>query len=367
MNIPALALEEVSLALGRFALRAVSLTVAPGEILVLLGANGAGKSVILETIAGFHRPTRGRILINGEDVTAAPPERRRIGYVFQNFALFPHLTVAQNVRFALDASRARSAGSQPYGEARVAALLAKFGLSGLAARYPQDLSGGEKQRVALARALATDPSAFLFDEPFSALDSATRDTLRDELTDFVREAQVPAIYVTHDQFEAQALADRVAIVDDGRLVQVGLTEEVFAAPLNTRAARLVGVENLVAARVCEVAREAFWLSVAEHTLKLPVGEFSPVLGQSLVMAVRAEEISLMQQGGMAPPDCIALSGRVVRLVAQGPLFRVLCDCGFALTAYVTRARCKELQLAPGVVVDAHWANSALRLLADDRV
>lgn len=365
MSTPALALEEVSLALGGFALRDISLAVAPGEILVLLGANGAGKSVILETIAGFHRPTRGRVLIDGRDVTGVPPESRRIGYVFQNFALFPHLTVAQNVRFALRASRANLAHGRSKGEARVSDLLEQFGLSALAQRHPQDLSGGEKQRVALARALAMDPAVFLFDEPFSALDSATRDTLRDELTDFMRHAHVPAIYVTHDQSEALALADRVAMVDEGAILQVGSAEEVFAAPINSRAARLVGVENLIGGEVSNVTYGRITIRVGRQTLEVSTPNAVPIVDQSVVIAVRGEDIALASMDDSVQPDCLALFGRVVRLTRQGPLFRVSCDCGFAITAYVTKARQLELGLENGSPVAAHLTRSALRVLIDE--
>jgi len=365
MSTPALALEEVSLVLGGFALRDISLSVAPGEILVLLGANGAGKSVILETIAGFHRPTQGRILIDGRDVTTAPPERRRVGYVFQNFALFPHLTVAQNVRFALRASRAHVGHSPAQSETRVSDLLEQFGLSAFAARLPQDLSGGEKQRVALARALAMDPAVFLFDEPFSALDSATRDTLRDELTDFMRHAHVPAIYVTHDQSEALALADRIAMVDEGAILQVGPAEEVFAAPINSRAARLVGVENLIDGQVSGVARDRISIRVGRQTFEASTPNPPLVVGQPVVIALRGEDIALASRDDPLRPDSLALFGRVVRLTRQGPMFRVSCDCGFAITAYVTKVRQLELGLEVGSLVAANITLSALRVLFDE--
>ncbi|MGH7068042.1 MAG: ABC transporter ATP-binding protein, partial [Acetobacteraceae bacterium] len=216
MKAPAIAVEDLSLQLGAFALNHVRLAVAPGEILALLGPNGAGKSTTLETIAGFHRPREGRILIAGRDVTLLPPERRDVGLVFQNYGLFPHLTVAANVAFSLGAKgapHARRAAPE------IRRLLARFGIEHLAHRYPHDLSPGEKQRTALARALVREPELFLFDEPFAALDARTREGLRDELGAFLRDAGIPAIFVTHDQADATVLADRVAIMNCGAIAQ----------------------------------------------------------------------------------------------------------------------------------------------------
>src|SRR5579883_282921 len=243
MSARGLALDGVSLRLGSFALRDLRLEIGTGEVLVLLGANGAGKSVCLETIAGFHRPDAGRILIGGRDVTAEPPERRRVGLLLQSFALFPHLSAAENVAVGFRGRNHR--------EARRAAeaLLARFGAEHLARRRPQLLSPGEKQRVALARALASRPDLFLFDEPFAALDSLTRDMLSLELAGFLRQSRIAALFVTHDHADALTLGDRIAVMKDGAIVQSGDVREVFRRPADPFVARFLGVENLVAARV----------------------------------------------------------------------------------------------------------------------
>ena len=375
MSAQELAVENVSLVLGAFTLHEVSLQVAPGEILVLLGSNGAGKSVILETIAGFHRPLRGRVKIGERDVTALPPEARHVGYVFQNFALFPHLTVAQNVRFATEArgpARARRSGA----EARIAALLERFGLSRLADRRPADLSGGEKQRVALARALATDPAVFLFDEPFSALDAVTRDALRDELAGFLREARVPAVYVTHDYAEAMAFADHVAVVDGGTVVQSGPAEDVFGAPRTVRIARILGVDNIVEGEVRARVGGIAIIALGASELRVSMRERVVAVGQRVSVGIRAEELSLLpagqgqgqrqaevQEQGPSARD-IAVPAKILRLANQGPLVRVACDCGFPLTAWVTRAQSRQMALAPGDETTVIVPPNALNLLVD---
>jgi len=362
VSAQALAVEGVSVALDAFALRDLSLAVTPGEVLVLLGPNGAGKSVILETIAGFHRPLQGRVRIGDRDVTALPPEARHVGYVFQNFALFPHLSVAQNVRFATEARGTARAGRLE-GERRITALLARFDLARIADRRPADLSGGEKQRVALARALATDPAVFLFDEPFSALDAATRDALRDELADFLREAGVPALYVTHDYAEAMAFADQVAVVDGGTIVQCGPAERVFAAPGTARIARMIGVENIVEGQVRAVADGEAILALGSSEFRVPLHDRAVAAGQRVSVSVRAEDLSVLLPGQAPSAADIVVPARILRLANRGPLVRVDCDCGFPLIACVTRAQCRQLALAPGHQVLVALPRAALNLLA----
>ncbi len=262
------AVEALALTLGAFRLNKIDFAVSRGEILVILGPNGAGKSVTLETIAGFHRPDSGRVLIHERDVTALPPERRNVGFVVQNFGLFPHLSVAQNVAIARRANRtvsARGAAFPPHGDP--AALLSYFGIAHLAERAPGDLSPGEKQRVALARALAGAPDLFLFDEPFSALDAETRDQLREELKSFLRALAIPAIFVTHDRSDAMTLADKIVVLRDGAMMQRGPAAEIFQKPANSFVARFVGVENVLHGCVTEISDGAVTLGVGERTLR----------------------------------------------------------------------------------------------------
>jgi iron(III) transport system ATP-binding protein len=219
----------------------VDLAVEEGEVLALLGPSGCGKTTTLRLVAGFERPDAGRVVLDGADVAASdrfvPPERRRVGVVFQDYALFPHLTVAQNVGYGL-----RDRGSRA---ARVAELLDLVGLAGEAPRLPHELSGGQQQRVALARALAPEPALVLLDEPFSNLDAALRVRVRGEVRSILREARATAVFVTHDQEEALSLADRIAVMQAGRVLQVGDPAGLYARPADRFVATFVGDADMI--------------------------------------------------------------------------------------------------------------------------
>ncbi|WP_181783921.1 ABC transporter ATP-binding protein [Pseudonocardia pini] len=212
----------------------VSLDVADGEFLVLLGPSGCGKSTLLRMIAGLTPPTGGRILLDDRDITAAAPRERDLAMVFQSYALYPHLTVARNIGFPLRARR------RPDVHAKVAEVAAVLGLEELLDRRPRALSGGQRQRVALGRALVRDPGAFLLDEPLSNLDATLRTATRAELTDLHRRLRSTFVYVTHDQVEAMTMATRIAVLNGGRLEQVGTPQEVYDAPASTFVAGFIG-------------------------------------------------------------------------------------------------------------------------------
>jgi ABC-type Fe3+/spermidine/putrescine transport system ATPase subunit len=222
---------------GSFQLEDIDLDVRPDEVLVILGPSGAGKTMLLHAIAGFRQATAGEVLLKGRDLTGLTAEDRRIGFVFQDAALFPHLSARENVSFGL---RARGL-SRP---GRVEALMDRFGLGSLADRSPRSLSGGERQRVALARALAVEPDLLLLDEPLSALDQPTREELRSVIQDLLTGLGIPAIHVTHDRDEAFSLADSLAVIVDGRLRQTGIAHRVAAKPRNAVVARLLGWAEL---------------------------------------------------------------------------------------------------------------------------
>lgn len=227
----------------------VAFDIAPGELLALIGPSGSGKTTVLRSIAGLYHPRRGRIRADGEvwlDTEAGvdlSPQARRVGLVFQDYALFPHLSTLDNVRLAMlhlpEPQRRRQATD----------LLARVHLEGLEARRPDQLSGGQRQRVALARALARDPRVLLLDEPFSAVDRGTRETLKDELAGLHRAFDIPMVLVTHDIDEAQALASRICVLDAGKTLQIGTPDDVRLHPKNTRVARLMGQHNLLSATV----------------------------------------------------------------------------------------------------------------------
>jgi iron(III) transport system ATP-binding protein len=238
-------LEGVSKRFGDVrAVHETSLCVERGEVLALLGPSGCGKTTLLRLVAGFERPDAGAVEVGGRLVASRdawiPPEQRRVGMVFQDYALFPHLTVADNVGFGLP-RRERAA--------RVPGLLETVGLAGLGGRYPFELSGGQQQRVALARALAPAPELILLDEPWSNVDASFRESLRAEVTEIVRPLGVTVVLVTHDREEAFSLADRIALMRDGTVVQEGTCEELYFAPRSRWAAEFVGAGNVLAGSV----------------------------------------------------------------------------------------------------------------------
>ena len=225
----------------------VDLAVADGERFALLGPSGSGKTTILRLVAGFERPDEGRVVLAGQDVAGLPPERRNVGVVFQDYALFPHRTVTQNIEFGL---RMRKV-DRPARRARVAELLDLVGLTREAARRPDQLSGGQRQRVALARALAPSPSLLLLDEPLANLDRRLRENLRDELVAITDAVGITTVLVTHDQEEALSFADRIGVLSEGRLVQVGTPSDVWRNPVSTVVATFLGDMNLLPARVVD--------------------------------------------------------------------------------------------------------------------
>jgi ABC-type Fe3+/spermidine/putrescine transport system ATPase subunit len=245
----------------------VSLSIAPGELVALVGASGSGKTTTLRIAAGYEPPDSGRVLLtdaSGEtrDITREPPQRRGFGMVFQHYALFPHMTVEENVAFGLEARGVKKA--ERLAKAREA--LAGVGLDGKAARQVQALSGGEQQRVALARALVISPRVLLLDEPLSNLDPTLRQTMRDELRSTLRQSGVTALFVTHDQEDAFAVADRIAMLSKGRLLQVGTPEVLYHTPATREVAEFVGRATLLPA---ERTGDAVWVTVGSVSLAAP--------------------------------------------------------------------------------------------------
>jgi ABC-type Fe3+/spermidine/putrescine transport system ATPase subunit len=366
MSEPAVTVEGLSLRLGAFALRDLGITLAIGEVLVLLGPNGAGKSVTLETIAGFHRPSAGRIVIGGRDVTNLPPERRRIGLVFQNFSLFPHLTVEENVAIGLRRHTEPPQGGMRVPLGDVPALLSYFAILPLANRTPGDLSAGEQQRVSLARAFATCPDLLLFDEPFSALDARTRDQLRLDLAYFMRNAGIPAIFVTHDHTDALALADKIAVINEGRVVQEGTAADVFERPHDAFVARFVGVENVLSGRIAGGIGDRVRIAVADRII-FARSSTEDMSGEPVVACIRAENVTL-RLGEAQPTDAAAdvnrLPGRIAALTNLGPLTKVSLDCGFELAAYVMSREVRAGGYLVGAAAEAEFDVASVHLARD---
>ncbi|MCW0001060.1 ABC transporter ATP-binding protein [Pararhizobium sp. YC-54] len=273
------------------AVRSMDLMIAPGEFFTLLGPSGCGKSTTLQAIGGFAPPSAGRILVGGEDITDLPPSRRPTNYVFQNYALFPHMSVAENVEYGLKRRKVPSAERR----ARVLAELRRVGMEDYAARRPAQLSGGQQQRVALARALVNRPAVLLLDEPLSALDFLMRKQLREELKAIQRDVGTTTVFVTHDQSEALSMSDRIAVMNAGRIEQIGTPSEIYERPRTRFVAEFVGSANLLSGRAgadgSSVALDA------GITVRLAGSVISG--GQRCLVMVRPEHMRLADTGGIA--------------------------------------------------------------------
>ena len=291
------------------AVSGVDLDVAAGEFCTLLGPSGSGKTTLLKLVAGFEQPSAGSILIDGRPVEGVPVAERNIGIVFQNYALFPHKTVAENIAFPLRMRGERAAAIA----ARVDAALALVDLAGLNDRTPRELSGGQQQRVALARALVFEPDILLMDEPLGALDKNLREAIQQELRDLHRRLGVTILYVTHDQAEALYLSDRIVVLEGGRVAQVGAPEAIYARPATAFVARFLGDCNLVAGTV-----RGGLLHVAPGVaLPLPG---APAGGGALTLGCRPEDTRVVAPG--APGT---LEGRIVDAAFLGPARKLLID------------------------------------------
>jgi len=341
-----LELRDVAKTLGTFSVAGLSLRVERGAYFVLLGPSGVGKTVLLEMVAGLIRPDAGAILWDVTDVTAAPPERRRFAMVYQDYALFPHLSVAGNIAYGL---RARGVGAAE-AKQRAAATAEKLGIAALLARRPATLSGGEAQRVALARALAGRPRLLLLDEPLAAVDVTARQRLRRELKRIHRETQTTFLHVTHDVEEAMFLADRVGVMLDGAIRQVAPPEELFRRPTDRDVAAFLGLRNVFSVRsarqgVCDCGGATIHAAGADETVRH--------------VWVRPEEVLLSRE----PFDSSARNqfrGRVVEWQHSDSLLAVRIDCGgLELTALITYTSFEHLGVEAGAELYATFKSSAV--------
>lgn len=288
------AIERVVKMFGAYvALKEVSLGVQPGELFFLLGPSGCGKTTLLRCLAGFYRPDSGRILIGDEEVTALPPHRRDTGMMFQSYALWPHMTVEENVAFGLEMRKVPSAESRR----RVGEALEHVHLADRAKARPNQLSGGQQQRVALARALVIRPRCLLLDEPLSNLDAKLRLEMRMEIRRICKQAGLTAIYVTHDQKEALSVADRLAVMRDGVIEQTGTPEEVYRAPVNRFVAGFIGEGTFIEGRID--AREGLGVRVSTRIgmLRAVRAPYGVSAGDRVTLCLRPESLCLRP-----PPD-----------------------------------------------------------------
>ncbi len=299
-------------------LKPLSLTIEPGEVLALIGPSGSGKTTVLRAIAGFIPPAGGRILMGGHDITSLPPYKRGLGMVVQNYALFPHLTVEENVAFGLRAQKQ----PKPLINAGVQQALKSVGMAGFATRYPHQLSGGQQQRVAIARAIATKPQVLLLDEPLSALDAQIRHAMVEEIARLHRELpEMTILYVTHDQTEALTLADKIGIMKDGVMVAYGKTHSLYQYPPNRFAAEFLGRANILGATLLSQDPDEGDVSVSCGGTLVNATLLGDMRSRHKLLCVRPQHITLHQRTARSNRFHATLTA----LHWQGDLTHLLCD------------------------------------------
>jgi putative spermidine/putrescine transport system ATP-binding protein len=305
------------------AVHELSLDVADGEFVTLLGPSGCGKTTTLRMVAGLIEPTSGQIYFDEQEVTYLPPHRRNIGFVFQTPALFPHLSVADNIAFGLSVKGQKKESIQK----RIDEMLALVGLVGYRKRLPAQLSGGQQQRVALARVLATDPRVLLFDEPLSALDKNLRDSLKYSILDLQRKTRKSAIYVTHDQSEAFAISDRIVVMNAGRIEQIGTQTDIYLRPQTPFVAEFIGANNSLVGQVidCVGIGEAERVIVQADGLTLSCKGHAPIkVGDAVLIYIRPENITVLNDSEGSGYDNI-VEGAIDRLIFEGATAQLRVD------------------------------------------
>lgn len=353
-------LEGVSKDYGH-AIRAVdniSLTIEPGEFMTLLGPSGSGKTTTLNLIAGFDTLSAGTIALNGEDVGMLPPHRRNLGMLFQNYALFPHMTVAQNVAYPL---RERRVAKEDIAR-RVAAVLELVHLVGRDDNYPSQLSGGQQQRVALARAIVFDPKALLLDEPLGALDRNLRSALQTQIRRIHREVGSTFVFVTHDQEEAMNLSDRIALFNNGRIEQVGSPEQLYRAPESLFTARFLGDSNVFDVGDSATDRQVRWEEETWAVDPRTVSDHPGVLSRSAIV-VRPEDVGIARDTSSVPAGVNSVSATLRDVEYMGSYRTAMLAVGRAGQPATARIDAFESTLTLGDDVVAWWRPERQRIVA----
>ncbi|CAN5794261.1 ABC transporter ATP-binding protein [soil metagenome] len=332
-------------------LEALDLTLRQGEFLTLLGPSGCGKTTTLRMIAGFVDPTAGRILMDGKDITSLPPNRREVGMVFQNYALFPHLTVAQNIAFAMKQRNATESEQRT----RVSELLELVKLQGTGGRYPAELSGGQRQRVAIARAVAHPPQILLMDEPLGALDLKLRESMQQELRAIQQRLKITTLYVTHDQTEAMVMSDRIVVMNKGRVEQVGGAEDIYLRPSSRFVAEFVGRINFL-----PVVRGSLpgTVQIGPTVISARDVPSHAVDAAGLVLAIRPEHLRLHAVDGGN-----TVEGRVLDRVFVGNLINLHVDVNG--TDVIVEVQAGAALPGRGDNVPLHWNPQDATLFHND--
>ncbi|MGO4741455.1 ABC transporter ATP-binding protein [Bosea sp. 2KB_26] len=353
-----LVLDKVEKRYGDFvALEPTNLTIKAGEFITLLGPSGSGKTTILMSIAGFVAPSSGRMVLDGRDVTALPPERRNFGVVFQGYALFPHLTVYDNVAFPLRARGITGEAARP----KIVAALETAKLQAFAHRYPRQLSGGQQQRVALARSLVFAPELLLLDEPLSALDKALRKEFQTEFRSIHREVGSTFIYVTHDQEEALTMSDRIVILDRGRILQIAPPAELYERPATEFVAGFLGKSNFLRGKIASISGGHVEIHMPGFAATAVVNGIAARAGEAAVAALRPEKIRLAASAASAEAAPCQVRGRVGDITYLGAAVEVEVKLtnGETLLATVPAG---QRSFAEGEEIVASWAPDAAILV-----
>ena len=339
-----------------YAARDVSLQVRPGEFLTLLGPSGCGKTTTLRMIAGFEKPDTGNIHIGDRDVTNLSANVRNIGFVFQNYALFPHLSVFENIAYGLQVrGMSKSEIRREVGE-----VLELVGLSGFARQFPAQMSGGEQQRVALARAIVIRPQVLLFDEPLSNLDAKLRIQMRMEIHQLQRRLSITTIYVTHDQEEAMAVSDRICVMNQGEIVQSGSAEDLYYRPVNPFVAQFIGRVNMVKSRVLSASDDLLSVEALGTTLRVPRTLRHVSVGGSVTLVLRPESMDIAQADGSAS----AVTGTIVSRTFLGEKLEYILECGGERLQVVTIDRGRGTSPGAGEKVAVRFFEDTIAVLED---
>lgn len=334
----------------QFSLSDINLEVGEGEYFVILGPTGSGKTLLLELIAGFFSPEKGEVFINGRDVTGLPPEERGLGFVYQDYSLFPHLTVKKNIEFGL---RIRKMPKEKVQEQSFE-IMDLLGISHLMDRYPGTLSGGEQQKTAIARALILKPRLLLLDEPLSALDARTKATMQEELREIHRNSNITIIHVTHDQTEAMMLAERIGVMMDGRIVQTGTVREIFNKPKNREIADFVGVENVLDGVVTGSEDGVAIIDVSDFELSSVSDETGKVH-----VFIRPEDIVLSRKSQKTSARN-NIKSTITKVTNLGAIAKIELECG--LVAFTTKQSVEDLGLDEGEGVYASFKATAVHVV-----
>ena len=362
-NQPMLEIRQVSKQFGGLdAVKEVNLSINKGEIFALLGGSGCGKTTLLRMLAGFETPSAGAIFIDGEDISQVPPHRRPVNMMFQSYALFPHMTVAQNVAFGLKQEKKHRLSKLEIAN-KVSELLSLVRMQDFAERKPDQLSGGQRQRVALARSLAKKPKVLLLDEPMGALDKKLRSQMQLEVVDIIESVGVTCVMVTHDQEEAMTMANRISVMHEGEIMQVGTPSEIYEFPNSRHTAEFIGSVNIFEATVTQLETDYSILACADFPAPIHVeaGINAPV-GASLGFAVRPEKITMSRQ----PPDVLHnwLTGVVEDIAYLGgrSVYYVKLANGKRVMAIGTNNDRHEQKFTWQDTLYLHWSNTSAVLL-----